>query len=63
MHVDDAVFVGHDFGAGLLWDLPQWAPGRVRGLFQLSVPRAETSPVQPSLAYAQVSTRHFFHMH
>lgn len=61
--IDDAVFVGHDFGAVLVWDLPQWAPGRVRGLFQLSVPRAETSPVRPSRVYTSVAARHFFHMH
>ncbi|KQY54391.1 hydrolase [Nocardioides sp. Root151] len=61
--IDDAVFIGHDFGAGLVWDLPQWASGRVRGLFQLSVPRADTSPMRPSAAYARVATQHFFHMH
>ncbi len=61
--VEDAVFVGHDFGAALVWDLPQWAPGRARGLFQLGVPRADTSRVQPSLVNARVAAEHFFHMH
>lgn len=63
LELDDAVFVGHDFGAGLVWDLPQWAPGRVRALIQLSVPRAKTSPVRPSLAFAEVAKKHFFHLH
>jgi len=35
--IEEAVFVGHDFGAALTWDLPQWAPGRVKALIQLSV--------------------------
>lgn len=61
--LDDAVFVGHDFGATLVWDLPQWAPGRVRELVQLSVPRVATSPVRPSTAYAKLARQHFFHMH
>jgi pimeloyl-ACP methyl ester carboxylesterase len=61
--IDDAVFVGHDFGAVLAWDLPQWAPGRVKALIQLSVPRTKTSPYRPSTAFAQIATRHFFHMH
>jgi pimeloyl-ACP methyl ester carboxylesterase len=61
--VDAAVFVGHDFGANLVWDLPQWAPGRVRGLVQLSVPRTAPPPVLPSTAAAHVARDHFFHMH
>ncbi|HEX4251507.1 MAG TPA: alpha/beta hydrolase [Pseudonocardia sp.] len=61
--LDDAVFVGHDFGAVLTWDLPQWAAGRVRALIQLSVPRTRTPPVPPSVAFAQVAAKHFFHMH
>lgn len=63
LRIDTAVFVGHDFGAGLAWDLPQWAPGRVRALIQLSVPRTATSPVLPSTAYAKAADNHFLHMH
>jgi pimeloyl-ACP methyl ester carboxylesterase len=61
--IDDAVFVGHDFGAVLAWDLPQWAPGRVKALIQLSVPRAKASPHRPSTTFARIASRHFFHMH
>lgn len=61
--VRDAVFVGHDFGAGLTWDLPQWAPGRVRALIQLGLPRAPVSPVRPSEAFALLAQRHFLHPH
>jgi pimeloyl-ACP methyl ester carboxylesterase len=63
LDIETAVFVGHDFGADLVWDLPQWAPGRVRALIQLSVPRADTSPVLPSGAFARVARRHFLHLH
>jgi len=61
--IDEAVFVGHDFGAVLTWDLPQWAAGRVRALIQLSVPRTRTPNGLPSAAFAQVAAKHFFHMH
>ncbi|WP_127784903.1 alpha/beta hydrolase [Rhodococcus sp. X156] len=61
--LDDAVFVGHDFGAALVWDLPQWAPGRVRALVQLSVPRTPPMPVLPSAAFAHQAQRHFLHLH
>ncbi|MGY1814895.1 alpha/beta fold hydrolase [Blastococcus sp. SYSU D00820] len=63
LDVEQAVFVGHDFGATLAWDLPQWAPGRVRGLAPLSVPRQRTSPSLPSEGFRAVAERHFLHMH
>jgi len=43
-----AVFVGHDWGAPVVWDLAQRAPDRVRGVVGLSVPfrpRGETDPI------------------
>ncbi|MFI0355313.1 alpha/beta fold hydrolase [Actinomadura sp. 9N407] len=61
--IDEAVFVGHDFGASLVWDLPQWAPGRVKALIQLSVPRVPMSSRLPSESYARLASRHFTHMH
>ena len=61
--IEQAVFAGHDFGAALTWDLPQWAPGRVRALIQLSVPRATASPVRPSTAFAALAQKHFLHLH
>lgn len=63
LDIDEAVFAGHDFGASLVWDLPQWAPGRVRGLMQLSVPRTPMGNRPPSELYAHLATRHFTHMH
>jgi pimeloyl-ACP methyl ester carboxylesterase len=63
LDIDEAAFVGHDFGAALVWDLPQWAPGRARALVQLSVPRTPASPNRPSKAYARVAVQHFLHLH
>jgi pimeloyl-ACP methyl ester carboxylesterase len=62
LELEQAVFVGHDFGAQLVWDLPAWAPDRVRALVQLSVPRVPRSPVRPSDAYRYLASKHFFHM-
>ncbi|SNT61244.1 Pimeloyl-ACP methyl ester carboxylesterase [Actinomadura meyerae] len=61
--MDDAVFVGHDFGAALVWDLPQWAPGRVKALMQLSVPRMPVSSRPPTELYARMAQQHFVHVH
>ncbi|MEW2353596.1 alpha/beta hydrolase [Spirillospora sp. NPDC029432] len=61
--IEEAVFAGHDFGASLVWDLPQWAPGRVKALMQLSVPRVPMSKRLPSEGFARLAEHHFTHMH
>ncbi len=61
--IEEAVFVGHDFGAALVWDLPQWAPGRVKALMQLSVPRMPVSKRPPTELYARMAEQHFVHVH
>ena len=43
----DAVFVGHDWGAIILWQLPQYMPERVRGYAGLAVPLMRHFPVDP----------------
>ncbi|TDC55220.1 alpha/beta hydrolase [Actinomadura sp. KC345] len=63
LDIDEAVFAGHDFGAALVWDLPQWAPGRVKALMQLSVPRMPVSKLPPTEMYARMAERHFVHVH
>lgn len=61
--IEDAVFAGHDFGAQLVWDLPTWAPGRVRALMQLSVPRIPRQPIQPTIGFRYLASQHFVHLH
>ncbi|MER7545554.1 alpha/beta hydrolase [Spirillospora sp. NPDC127506] len=61
--IEEAVFAGHDFGAALVWDLPQWAPGRVKALMQLSVPRMPVSRRPPTEIYARMAEQHFVHVH
>ncbi|MFC7446718.1 alpha/beta fold hydrolase [Rhodococcus daqingensis] len=61
--IERAVFAGHDFGAHLTWDLPAWAPDRVSALMQLSVPRAPRLPVQPSVGFKYLASKHFAHVH
>jgi pimeloyl-ACP methyl ester carboxylesterase len=48
LDVERAVFVGHDWGAPVVWHLAQRVPERVAGVVGMSVPftpRAETSPM------------------
>lgn len=44
---DDAVFVGHDWGAIVAWSVALAHPGRVRGVAGLSVPFTPPPPVAP----------------
>jgi len=43
----DAVFIGHDWGAIILWQLPHYMPDRVRGYAGLAVPLMRHFPVDP----------------
>ena len=45
--IDKAVFVGHDWGATLLWALPFYLPERLAGLAGLNVPFFPRGPVDP----------------
>jgi pimeloyl-ACP methyl ester carboxylesterase len=45
--VQDAVFVGHDWGAAVVWNLALEHPGRVRAVAGLSVPPGPRPPVPP----------------
>ncbi|MGV9541608.1 alpha/beta fold hydrolase [Nocardia beijingensis] len=45
--VDDAVFIGHDWGAAVVWQMALAYPGRVRAVAGLSVPPAPRAPVPP----------------
>jgi pimeloyl-ACP methyl ester carboxylesterase len=44
---EDAVFVGHDWGAAVVWQLALTHPERVRAVAGLSVPFAPRAPVAP----------------
>ena len=43
----EAVFVGHDWGANVVWGMAQLHPERVRALAALSVPFVPRAPARP----------------
>lgn len=47
LHLESAVFVGHDWGAMLLWQIAMLAPERVDKLIILNIPHFPRSPVDP----------------
>ena len=58
---DDALFVGHDWGALLCWDLARYHPERVRGLVNVSVPYTPW-PIAPTELFRATHGDRFFYM-
>ncbi len=58
---DDALFVGHDWGALVVWDLARLHPDRVRGLVNVSVPYTPW-PAPPTDLFRAMSGDRFFYM-
>ncbi len=59
---DRAVWVGHDWGAPVVWGAAQLHPDRVTAVAGLSVPPTPRSQVPPTQAFRKVFGDHFFYM-
>lgn len=58
---DTATFVGHDWGALLVWDLARFHPDRVAGVINVSVPYTPW-PMQPTELFRAAYADRFFYM-
>ena len=58
---DDALFVGHDWGSMVVWDLARLHPDRVRGVVNVSVPYTAW-PAPPTDLFRAVSGDRFFYI-
>ncbi len=58
---EKAIFVGHDWGALIVWDLARLHPDRVRALCALSVPIVEW-PMPPTQLFKMMNGDNFFYM-
>ena len=57
-----AVFVGHDWGAPVVWALAQRAPERVDAVVGMSVPFSPRPPTAPTTAWKQIFTDTWFYI-
>lgn len=57
----DAVFVGHDWGSLVVWDLARLQPDRVRGVINVSVPYTPW-PMPPTELFEAMWGDRFFYM-
>jgi pimeloyl-ACP methyl ester carboxylesterase len=58
---DDALFVGHDWGALVVWDIARLHPERVRGVVNVSVPYTAW-PARPTELFAAMMGDRFFYI-
>ena len=58
---DDAIFVGHDWGALIVWDNARLHPERVRAVVGVSVPAVQW-PAPPTELFKMVYEDNFFYM-
>lgn len=57
----EAVLVGHDWGAPIVWTTAALHPERVRGVAGLSVPHLPPPPVRPTELYRRIHGDRFFY--
>jgi pimeloyl-ACP methyl ester carboxylesterase len=61
IEADTATFVGHDWGALVVWDLARFHPDRVAGIVNVSVPYTPW-PMQPTELFNAIYGDRFFYM-
>jgi pimeloyl-ACP methyl ester carboxylesterase len=59
---ETAVFVGHDWGAPVVWSSAQLHPDRVAAAVGMSVPPVPRSQVPPTTAFRAIFGENFFYM-
>jgi pimeloyl-ACP methyl ester carboxylesterase len=59
---EKAVFIGHDWGAAVVWSSAQLHPDRVAGVAGLSVPPVPRAQIPPTQAFRAVFGDNFFYM-
>lgn len=47
LSIDRAIFIGHDWGAMVVWQMALLAPGRMAGLINLNIPHIPRPPINP----------------
>jgi pimeloyl-ACP methyl ester carboxylesterase len=59
---DQAVFIGHDWGAPVVWGSAQLHPDRVAAVVGLSVPAVPRAQIPPTKAFQSIFGENFFYM-
>lgn len=62
LEADDAIVIGHDWGAPIAWNTALLRPGRVRGVAGLSVPYSARGDVRPLAAFRAMAGDEVFYI-
>jgi len=60
LDIDKAVFVGHDWGGFVVWQMPLLHPDRVAGVVGVNTPYVPRLPVRPTDAFRMVAGDDFY---
>ncbi len=53
LNIDKAIFVGHDWGGFVVWQMPLRHPARVAGVVGVNTPHAARAPMDPIALYRE----------
>ncbi len=60
LNIDKAIFVGHDWGGFVVWQMPLRHPGRVAGVVGVNTPHWVRAPVDPITLFRQRFGDHMY---
>ena len=63
LEASTAVLVGHDWGAGVVWQAARLRPDRFRAMVNLSVPYRPRSPARPTSLMPQTADAQFYQLY
>jgi non-specific protein-tyrosine kinase len=58
--IDKAIFVGHDWGGFIVWQMPLRHPDRVAGVVGINTPHADRAPADPIELYRKRFGEHMY---
>jgi pimeloyl-ACP methyl ester carboxylesterase len=60
LNIDKAIFVGHDWGGFVVWQMPLRHPGRVAGVVGVNTPHLPRTPIDPIELFKQRFGEHMY---
>lgn len=63
LEIETAVFVGHDWGGNLVWEMPKMHRARVAGVIGVNTPALPRAPMAPTKIFKMMFGENFYILH
>ncbi|MDG2308806.1 MAG: alpha/beta hydrolase [Candidatus Binatia bacterium] len=63
LEIDQAIFVGHDWGGNLVWEMPKMHRDRTAGVIGVNTPALARAPVEPTTIFKMMFGDNFYILH